>query len=315
MLKKDNIINFDPFKTGQVKKSKIFLSNIKEVAIWHYRNCPQFKTFCDTEKFDIHSNYSIENFPYLPVSMFKNKNMISVATADIKKILYSAATTGNPSKIFVDRITSERQEKTLSKIAKNFFGHKRKIFIIFDTPDVIKEGQTMSCRGATFLGLISLVKKMFFVLDKNLKLDIKKLEIALSSANADDEIYIFGYTWLMYLIYQKNKNNKKLLKTFKKNKNNKILIHAGGWKKYEESAVSKKKLNKLFSDFFQIKKEKIVDMYGMVEHLGIIYPDCEYGYKHLPIYSEISCTTFFPASYKTQPIPAGPGLLRAPPSV
>ena len=33
--------------------------------------------------------------------------------------------------------------------------------------------------------------------------------------------------------------------------------------------------------------ENIIDLYGMTEQLGIVYPDCEYGYKHVPVYSEV----------------------------
>ena len=74
--------------------------------------------------------------------------------------------------------------------------------------------------------------------------------------------------------------------TVKKLKNI-IIIHMGGWKKLQDLQISKEQFNQMASDFFNCKKEKIIDIYGMTEQLGTIYPDCDAGYKHVPTYSEI----------------------------
>ena len=36
-----------------------------------------------------------------------------------------------------------------------------------------------------------------------------------------------------------------------------------------------------------MKTKKIVDVYGLTEQLGTIYPDCPFGFKHTPLYVDI----------------------------
>jgi hypothetical protein len=64
------------------------------------------------------------------------------------------------------------------------------------------------------------------------------------------------------------------------------LFHGGGWKKIaEEDQVTKKDFKKNIEKF--LGTTKVHDYYGMAEQTGSILVECEYGYMHTSIYSEI----------------------------
>ena len=122
---------------------------------------------------------------------------------------------------------------------------------------------------------------MKFGLDNDLKLDEEQFQ-----GLNEKSVCVFGFTWLLYKTISENKDNIKIKNIFKTIENI-IIIHMGGWKKLQDLQISKEQFNQMASDFFNCKKENIIDVYGMTEQLGTIYPDCDAGYKHVPTYSEV----------------------------
>ena len=72
---------------------------------------------------------------------------------------------------------------------------------------------------------------------------------------------------------------------YKISKNNGFLFHGGGWKKLENISITKKEYNKYINNFIGINK--IYNYYGMVEQTGSIFIECEKGYYHPSIFSDI----------------------------
>ena len=60
-----------------------------------------------------------------------------------------------------------------------------------------------------------------------------------------------------------------------------------------DKKVSKEEFNQKVSEFFNCKKENIIDIYGMTEQLGTIYPDCSEGNKHVSVFSTKLALTLF----------------------
>ena len=61
----------------------------------------------------------------------------------------------------------------------------------------------------------------------------------------------------------------------------------GGWKKLTDINISRERFYQEISEFFNTEETKIIDIYGMTEQLGTIYPDCQFGNKHVSAYSDI----------------------------
>jgi phenylacetate-coenzyme A ligase PaaK-like adenylate-forming protein len=65
------------------------------------------------------------------------------------------------------------------------------------------------------------------------------------------------------------------------------IFHSGGWKKLKEEQVSKEDFSKEIANVFNTEQSSVYDFYGMAEQTGIIFVDCEYGNKHVPIFSQV----------------------------
>jgi len=286
-------LNKEPYTLPQKEKEGIFLSEIKKAAVWHYENCPAFKTACINKNFDVFSDFELNDLPYFPTSIFKEFDLLSVPKEKVVKTLYSSSTSGKPSKIMLDQETASRQTAVLGKIWANFFGQERKNFVVFDTEATVKSNDgELSSRGTAIRGILPMVKKLSFVLNQNLELSSEKLQ-TLKALSCESKTCYFGFTWLVYNICLNGKGSKDALEIFKKlSGQDGLLLHTGGWKKFQDIALSKNDFNLRVAEALGLKKEKINDFYGLTEQLGTIYPDCDYGYKHAPVYSEIIIRDF-----------------------
>ncbi len=289
MNKDLSFFNFEPFILPQKKKKKIFMEEMKKTVIWHFQKNAEFKKMCKNRGFSPKKKYFLEDIPYFPASLFKNFSLRSVPERLIVKRLYSSSTTGKPSIILLDQETSRNQQIAVRKIISDFLGNTRRHFIIFDIEEVIKETTLyeLSSRGTAIRGMIPIAKQMHFILYDKYEINVEKLKYLISDLKKEDSICFFGFTWLLYSVYRTH-NNKEIKKMFNKLKpKDKKILHIGGWKKLQEKTVSKSEFNKQISQFLNVKESDVIDFYGMTEQLGVVYPDCEYGYKHVPIYSEV----------------------------
>lgn len=274
----NTLISNEPYSLPQKEKEILFKSALITSIKFHYTKCPEFKLLCDSNNFDPDKYFSIEDVPYIPINLFKRLKLLSVPESEIVKKVISSSTTGNiPSSIYLDNTTTKRQIKCLNSIMNSFLGNKRKTFVIFDNEKTITlSGISLSSRGSAIRGMLPFAKKMHFILNNDLKLDYQKLQSILDELRGE-EIYFFGFTWLIYKILTENPSLKI--------SNTSQLLHIGGWKKIKDIGVNKEEFNNLVKA--SLNAIAVRDIYGMTEQLGTVYIDCENGYKHVPAYSEI----------------------------
>jgi hypothetical protein len=65
------------------------------------------------------------------------------------------------------------------------------------------------------------------------------------------------------------------------------VLHSGGWKRLEREAVTKDAFIGGVASVFGCSPDRVIDFYGMVENVGVVYPDCERGNKHVPAFAEV----------------------------
>ena len=285
-METDDIIKLEPYSLRSIEKNQIFLECMKQSVQFHYKNCDEYRDFCIKKKFDPFKKYSIESIPFLPASIFKKLELLSVPKNEIIRTIRSSSTSGNlPSIINLDKKTVKRQIIMLNSILKNYFGDEKLSFLIFDHDSTVNTNDLeLSSRGSAIRGILGLSKDFSFLLNDDLELDLQKITDALETVDKK-KTCIFGFTWLIYKILTKNKN-KEIKKLFQ-NIDNPFIIHIGGWKKLTDESVDKKIFNNTLSNFFNTKPENIVDFYGITEQLGVVYPDCSEGNKHVPIFADI----------------------------
>ena len=257
----ENFLDQNPFSLNLKEKKDFFYKYFKVLNNFHLKNSKEFKLL--SSKVNLKKN----NFTFVPVSLFKTHNLISINKNEIFKTLLSSGTSnkGN-SKIFLDKKTSVLQTKILSKIMQSILGSSRLPMIILDKKPTDLDRLKFNAKIAAIYGFSIFGKDHFYILNKNNEIDYLGLENYL---NKYKKIFIFGFTYQVYDILFKKFNLKKINNNF----SNSILLHGGGWKKMEEEKIDNKLFKKKLKN--KTKISKIFNYYGMIEQTGTIFLECE----------------------------------------
>lgn len=271
----NNFSQKNPFGLVSPEEDNYFLSLMKYAFLHHIKSCEKFKNWCEyfgiNEK-NILAVKTIEELPFLPSSAFKKNILISATEGTHGKSLLSSGTSSNKkSTIYIDNITSNLQKSTLANMLSNIIGTKRMECFIFDNnPINLRVDNELSGRVAGMAGYLLAAKSRNYFLESESLTNISgnTVDKLQSLKDKKDPVYLIGYTFMLYSIL-KSLSEKNIY--FELPKNSK-LIHFGGWKKMEDSKVSKKTLNELIVKVLNIKLDNIYDIYGFTEQLGTIYP-------------------------------------------
>lgn len=283
-MKIEEIMDIEPYSLERKAKEKLLTERLIELTELHRERCSEYKKITDCLSYEKTNIFNYKDIPFLPVRLFKNMDIKSVSNDDVIKIMTSSGTTGQAvSKIYIDKKTAINQQKIMTKIVSDFIGSGRLPMIIIDCPSIMKERKIFSARRAGILGFSIFGSKKFYALDENMKLDVCGLTEFLAE-HRGEKILLFGFTYMIWeYFYKELKRLKEKGVIFDLSEC--ILIHGGGWKKLEGKGVD-------FYDFHNCFKEvcglnRIHDYYGMVEQTGCIYMQCECGYFHASIFSDI----------------------------
>ena len=280
----DDMLYTDPFSLDEDQKEKLLTERLLELTELHYDKCLEYRRMLDSIGFDFDSVISYKDLPFLPVRLFKEMDLKSIDNEDVIKIMTSSGTTGQAvSKIYLDRITSANQQKTMVKIVSEFTGSSRMPMIIIDCPNVIKDRKMFSARGAGILGFSIFGSKKIYALDDDMKLDVPALKSFLEKFRGQ-KIMLFGFTFVIWQHFYKELLRLKH-EGIQFDLSDGILIHGGGWKKLVAEAVDHDEFHRCLNDVCGIKY--IHDYYGMVEQTGCIYMECECGNLHASIFSDV----------------------------
>lgn len=281
MISYDEVLNIAPYSLDKTEKEKLLSDNLIALTKAHYEKCGNYKKMLDALGVEPDKIKNYYELPFLPVSLFKELDLVSVDKEDVFKVMTSSGTTGQAvSKIYLNKTTASNQQKTLVKIISDFTGSSRMPMLIIDSPSVIKDRNMFSARGAGILGFSIFGADRTYALDDEMNLDIKSIETFLDK-HKGEKILLFGFTFMIWQHFYKElqKINTKI------DLSNGILIHGGGWKKLLSEAVSQDEFKKKLNEVCGIKN--VHDYYGMVEQTGCIYMECEEGHLHASIFSDI----------------------------
>ena len=290
----ESLLNHGPFELDENVRNGLFADAIYDAFKHHVANNELFKNYCQNRGFKFDGKPSdLADYPYLPVNIFKNKRLTSVPSEKINAILNSSATSGIPSTIVLDKITSKRQIVALAKVMSDYLGNQRRPFLILDEDPLTSSSVEISARAAATRGFLILSSKTEYFLFQNndqLSLEIDKFQKSLKHyEEGDHEVCIFGFTYILYHHVVKELKEKGIC--FKLPENSKVA-HIGGWKKLESQKVTKEQFLRDVSDIFGVKEESIFDFYGFTEQMGLVYVSVGNLPKTVPAYSEVIIRDF-----------------------
>jgi hypothetical protein len=272
----DRLLACGPFELDDKDKAPLFGPAIAEAFRHHFEHNEFFRAWC------LKQNFSPEKkpddpaeWPYLPSAAFKRRNLISVPAGDIRSEVRSSATTGAPSVISIDMMTSRRQSLASARVIAEYIGHHRRPFLILDEdPAASPSPRKISARSAATRGFLLFADSAEYFLkeeDGGLHLDDEKLAKSLAEhERSGREVCLFGFTYILYaLVIKRLKEAKASFRLPDRAK----VVHIGGWKKLESES-------------------NVIDFYGFTEQMGLVYAGGGYSPKVVPAYSEVVIRDF-----------------------
>ncbi len=276
----NNYLNLEPFSLSKKKKDKLFGDLINDLTNYHYKNCQEYKKFLNFFGYKGKKNI-IKKIPFLPTSLFKKFNFSSIPKKKIFKTLTSSGTSGQPSKIYLDKFNANNQRKVLSKIISTILGKDRLPMLIIDQNPLKNKRESFNARSVAIYGFSIFGTNHTFLLDSNGKIKYDLLNNFLKKYS-QKKFFIFGFTSFVYEHLINELDTKYLSYNFDKA----ILLHGGGWKKMEAMKVS----NQIFKQKLKekLKLKNIHNYYGLVEQTGSIFLECKKcGCFVTSIYSDV----------------------------
>ncbi|MFW9767191.1 MAG: acyl-protein synthetase [Candidatus Thorarchaeota archaeon] len=302
----EEIIANDQYQVSQQEKEQVLLPLVKQQVRASMDSSPALRKFYESFNSTPEEITSLADVAPIPVTMFKTFNLQTCADDQIIRTLSSSATTtGIPSKIPIDKTTAMRQTRALVASLKSFLGTARRPFLVMDTAEVNDpSASSITARGAAIRGISSFARKTAYVMDNidgELHVNFERLQ-AFADEYSDKDVLGFGFTyiiWTRFLQALKEKGIKLNIPNIK-------ILHGGGWKKLTSQAVTKDIFNKEVGALFGTDPYNVLDYYGMVEQLGVLFVDCAEGHKHIPDFAELIIRDI----YTMEEAPVGvPGLI------
>jgi Acyl-protein synthetase, LuxE len=283
----DALLAAQPYALPPGERQRLLLDALKlELSYACERNL-QYRNYVRHWPIDFREAERISDLPYLPVAVFKaNPPLALVEASEIKRTLSSSSTTGQvPSRVVLDSATSRRMTKGVIRIIRDFVGGARRPYLIVDTRENATPGREIGARAAAIQSLEPFATETVCCLREERgerALDFDKL-IECAVKWKDQEVLVYGFTFVIWteLVERRMRQGVTL------NMPNVHVLHSGGWKRLQERAVTKDVFIRGVASVFGCAPERVIDYYGMVENVGVVYPDCTQGSKHAPAFADV----------------------------
>jgi Acyl-protein synthetase, LuxE len=277
-----------PYKADSRQRRLALLTLLKKEITYACERNPLFRNYVGQWPVDFRTAEKIADLPYLPVGVFKANPPLALVSADeVKRTLTSSSTTGQvPSRIVLDAATARRMAKGVVTIVRDFIGPARRPYLVIDTIGNLEAQSQIGARGAAIQALRSFATEVVCCLragdagDANL--DLEKL-LACAAKWKDAYVLVCGFTYVIWTSLVKPLQRQGLRLEMP----NVRVLHSGGWKRLEQQAVTRDVFIREVASSFGCSEDRVIDYYGMVENVGVIYPDCNQGNKHVPNFAEV----------------------------
>ncbi len=284
----DRLLSLPPYSQSPDKREAGLLELLKEELEYGCQRHAGYENYVRQWPVDYRSADRVSDLPFIPVGILKaNPPLCFVSPDEIKRTLTSSATTSqSPSRVALDAATSRRMTKGVVAIVRDYIGASRRPYLVVDTPDFMRNAASLGARGAAIQGLQPFASQTTYCLNldeqSELALDRQKLQ-EFAENHHDDEVLVYGFTFILWNHLVKPLMAENVCLNLPKIR----ILHSGGWKRLQDQAVEKSVFNAQLARLFGCSPDCIIDFYGMVESVGVIFPDCPEGNKHGPVFGDV----------------------------
>lgn len=259
-----------------------FLREANQLSRHHLAGCPQYARIWKGWR----EAGNVEELPYLHVGLFKHIHFqTTLEGGRHERILKSSATSsGVPSLIHLDTRSSQLQAKSSTLILQDFLGEKPRPLVILDSAKSLLQRGEVSARVAAAMSLRPLSSDIYFLLEESENPASSKWESLACVFEKNETILVYGFTHMLWQIWGRGQIPPAIRAVLAQRQIH--FVHSGGWKKLEAMKVQPEEFERGLLGLAG-PGSQVLDFYGLVEQVGIIYPQCQKGFRHVPNWAEV----------------------------
>jgi hypothetical protein len=278
-----------------------FLREMEELTQWHRAHCPEYARIWPEPG----QSKTTADLPFLHVGLFKHLLLLTRAEGIVhQRTLLSSSTTGTqPSRISLDERSSALQSRSSLAILTEMVGPERRPLLVLDDARNLRQRGEVSARIAAAMALRPLASETHFLLDESSARARTRWELLANILSRHDDLLVYGLTFLLWTAWLKAGMPDEIRQALA---NKRIhFVHSGGWKKLESLQIQQVQLESELLAGLD-KRSAVVDFYGLVEQIGIVFPLCSAGSRHVPRWADVIVRD----PWTLNPLAGEPGLLQ-----
>ncbi len=265
------------------RDDETLLAELNDLTRHHQKYCPPFARIWP----DWAGSKRIEDLPYLHVGLFKRGDF----TTDFPGVrrgrtLRSSGSGGPVSRIVLDDESSALQSRSAAAILEDLLGGHTRPLLVLDRAQALRERGGLSARLAAAMSLRPLASEMHFLIadvEAGDQIDWRRVAAALGEEGSSDLI-VYGFTSILWDLWANRPIPQPVRSRLLGSRI--AFVHSGGWKRLESRQVDPKTFEqKLLATTGP--GSRVLDFYGLVEQVGVVFPLCEHGFRHVPVWGDV----------------------------
>ncbi|MGC9947361.1 MAG: hypothetical protein ABSF64_13410 [Bryobacteraceae bacterium] len=259
-----------------------FLAEMQRLTRHHLEGCPAYARIWPKWK----CAGTAEELPFLHVDLFKRLEFRTVAAGLVhERTLRSSSTSGSAaSQIVLDNLSSRLQARSALAILTDMVGDRQRPLLVLDDALSLRQRGVVSARAAAAMSLRPLATGIHFLLrDANDPASLK-WDLLAEVLASSEEFLVYGFSSILWLAWGAAAAPEDVRAKLRGKRIH--FVHSGGWKKMEALRVDRARFDDALTRDLH-PASRVVDYYGLVEQVGVVYPLCEHGVRHVPVWADV----------------------------
>jgi hypothetical protein len=296
-----NLLQSEPYAD---RDDEAFLAEMIALTTHHTQWCEPFRQIASAAHWNPKSAITTSDIPFVHVGLFKRMTLASNAPdSKVLRTVVSSSTSGVSSRVQLDELSSGLQSMSSKSILGDFVGTSKRPLLVLDSVQSLRRRDDFSARIMAAMSLKPFATEVFFLLKDSAdptSLQIAQLECALKSGT---DLLVYGFSWILWLSWVKASFPIEISQELAHR--NITFVHSGGWKKLEDIRVDHQTFDSALLSASG-PGSAVVDYYGLVEQMGIVFPLCSHGSRHVPRWADVIVRD----SWTLQALTSGDGQLQ-----
>lgn len=265
----------------EARDDATFLREMNALTQHHQQGCEPYRRIVA----GFSAARSVAELPYLHAALFKHLELRTTSDGIVHeaRTLHSSATTGqSSSRIALDQKSSALQSRSSEAILRDFVGERPRPLLVLDHPAALRERGRISARIAAALSLKPLASEIHFLLERADDPSSVRWDLFAELLGRHSELLVYGFTWMLWQAFRQVPADVAAARE----QRTIHFVHSGGWKKLEGIKVDRATFDGALLRGLD-PRSRVIDYYGLVEQVGVIYPLCEAGVRHVPRWADV----------------------------